>query len=44
MKDKGELEKTDIRNQGEIEIQIEALHDKKTICWVVALKHGLLHE
>jgi len=44
LKDKGELEKTDLRNQGESEITIEALHDQKTVCWVIAMKHGLLHE
>jgi len=41
---KGELEKTDIKNQGNMEIEIEALHDKKVICWNTAMKYGLLYE
>ena len=44
VKDMGELEKTDTKNQGELEITVEGLHDKKTICWTVALSQGLFHE
>jgi len=44
LEDKGELEKTDIKMQGELEIVIEALHDKKIVCWNVSQRHGLLYE
>jgi len=37
----GELEKTDIKNQGELMINAEALHDKKIICWNAAEKYKL---
>lgn len=44
IKDMGELEKTDIKNQGEKQLLMEALHDKKIVCWNIAMKYGLLYE
>ena len=44
IKEMGELEKTDIKNQGEKQILIEGLHDKKIVCWNIAMKHGLFYE
>jgi len=38
------LERTDVKNKGNQEIRIEYLHDKKTVCWTVAMKHGLFYE
>lgn len=43
LKDKGELERTDIKLQGEKDIVIEGLHDKKTVCWMVARDNGLFN-
>ena len=40
----GELEKTDIKNQGEQQLIVECLHDKKIICWNIAMKYGLFYE
>lgn len=44
IKDLGELEKTDIKNQGERQLLLECLHDKKIVCWNIAMKYGLLYE
>lgn len=44
IKDLGELERVDTKAQGELEITIESLLDRKTICWNVAMKQGLFHE
>ena len=44
IKDMGELEKTDIKNQGERQLLMESLHDKKIVCWSLAMKYGLLYE
>lgn len=41
---KGELERTDLKNQGRLEIEVDALHDKKVICWYLAQVHGLFDE
>jgi len=44
IKKMGDLEKTDIKNQGERQLLLEALHDKKIVCWNIAMKYGLLYE
>jgi len=43
IKDKGELECIDLNNTGRMQIYIDSLHDKKTICWNVAIEKGLFH-
>ena len=44
IKNMGELEKTDVKNQGEKQLLIECLHDKKIVCYNIAMKYGLFYE
>ena len=43
IKDQGELEKIDSNAAGQFEIYVDCLHDKKTVCWNVAIEFGLFH-
>lgn len=40
----GYLEKKDVENRGRQEIEINTIHDKKTICWSVSMENGLFYE
>ena len=40
-KEWGELEKADIGNKAILQIEINAIYEKKAACWTTALKHGL---
>lgn len=44
IKDLGYLEKKDVKNSGKEEIEINTIHDKKEVCWRVAMKEGLFNE
>ena len=40
----GYLEQKDVRDRGMEEIEINAIHDKKNVCWTIALKEGLFND
>jgi len=40
----GYLEKRDIENKEREQIEINNIHDKKEICWRIALSNGLFNE
>jgi len=40
----GFLEQKDIVDEGKTTIEINAIHDKKEVCWMVALKEGLFYD
>lgn len=40
----GYLEQKDVKNKGMEEIEINAIHDRKNICWTIALKEGLFND
>ena len=40
-KEWGELEKADIGNKAILQIEINAIYERKAACWTMALKHGL---
>ena len=44
VKDLVYLEKKDVENSGKEEIEINTIHDKKEVCWRVAMKEGLFNE
>ena len=44
IKDKGECERSDIKIKGEQEILVESLHNKKTVCWNMAMTRGMFDE
>ena len=37
----GYLEQKDIRTNGRERIEIDVVHDRKTVCWTLAIKYGL---
>ena len=39
----GYLEQKDIKNDGRESIEINCIHDKKSVCWRIALKGGLFN-
>jgi hypothetical protein len=41
IKDLGYLEQRDANNLGRERIELEAIHDRKTVCWTVSLTNGL---
>lgn len=41
IKDLGYLEQNDIRSKGRDQIEIEAIYNRKTVCWTVAMNNGL---
>ena len=43
IEDKGELEMIDVNTSGRMQIYIDSLHDKRTVCWNVAIEKGLFH-
>lgn len=43
VKDKGELEKLDYNQSGNLQIYIDALQSKKSVCWNIAIEYGLFH-
>jgi len=44
IKNMGYLEQRDLTERGNTQIEIEYVHSQKTICWKVALTHGLFNE
>jgi len=44
VKELGYLEKKDVENGGKEEIEINTIHDKKEVCWRIAMKEGLFNE
>jgi len=44
MKNVGYLEQEDYQSEGKKQINIDAVHDMKNICWIMAHKHGLFNE
>ena len=44
IKDAGFLEQSMTGNQGFFNIDVEALHSMKSLCWSASLKFGLLYE
>jgi len=44
VKDMGYLEKKDFEDNGKRELEVNAIHDMKEICWRISLKNGLFFE
>jgi len=44
MKNLGSLEKTDVKIDGDKQINVDNLQDKKVVCWNASAKYGLLYE
>ena len=44
MEDMDYLEKKDMENRGMTEIEVDAIHDCKEICWRIGLKMGLFYD
>ena len=44
LKNLGYLEQKDFETKGRAEIEINAIHDMKEVCWRISLEHGLFNE
>ena len=44
IKDLGYLERKDFEDNGKQELEVNAIHDMKEICWRISLKDGLFFE
>jgi len=44
IKNMGYLERKDFEDGGKQEIEVNAIHDMKEICWRISLKNGLFYE
>jgi len=40
----GYLEQKDILDEGKTNIEVNSIHDRKEICWTIALKEGLFYD
>ena len=43
VKDLGYLEQRDILTRGKEQIEIEAIYNKKAVCWTISMQHGLFN-
>jgi len=44
VKDWGYLEQKDAKNNGRDRIEMEAVYNRKTVCWTTSLEKGLFYE
>ena len=44
VQDLGYLERKDVENQARDQIEVNALHDMKEICWRISLEKGLFYD